>query len=178
MNKYDRIKYDQLCRYGYWFKHDDDYPLDDAENDVLEEKENGELVCKPVAKFDHTKYDVLDGDWFKDAEYDVLEEKVDKLNLMDAEVVEEPPVCFETFLQKYERKYAQYFKDYDEFTMFMMLPLNDAQRHQLLVKMSQDKRLTRSVRDCPGVSWQTGDHRELCIPCVTLHRPVCASPFH
>lgn len=81
--------------------------------------------------------------------------------LQTAYVVEETPEAWRNYLDENERKYRSYFKDREQFSMFMGLPIPDSYRMTLLEIMSEDKR----VKACKGVDGMDKAHRSKCIMC-------------
>lgn len=81
--------------------------------------------------------------------------------LRSCRVVGETPREWEIYLKKYEARYLCNFKDYEEYELFMGLPVPDTFREVLLAAMSKDK----EAKSCPGVAGSSEDHRKRCLLC-------------
>ena len=96
---------------------------------------------------------------FKCTRLDVSAEQEDRVRSCDEKSEETPhpsesllrgnPIenafQFDQMLERNCQKYAHLFKDFAEYTDFMMLPVRDEWRADLLVKMSEDAKARREI---------------------------------
>lgn len=81
--------------------------------------------------------------------------------LKTVRVVEETPEAWNRYVDENEGKYRSFFKNRDQLSMFLGLPVPDSYRLTLLEIMSEDKR----VKECWGVKGKDKAHRSKCIIC-------------
>jgi len=95
--------------------------------------------------------------------------------------VDAPPETIDqwkTVMDKDKRKFEGYFKNDRELEFFCMLPLTATQRLSLLQTLSDARKLEKEIEECDGRPDTTKDHRNLCIACVTRHRPLLAIQYY
>lgn len=94
--------------------------------------------------------------------------------------VEPPPETIDGWQQKQDKEYlvwGQYFATRAEFEYFVMLPLTDTQRLQILEVLKTEKRFTEELRACKGQLDSDKHHRSRCVKCCVKARPWCAAPY-
>jgi hypothetical protein len=90
------------------------------------------------------------------------------------------PETPDTWKEKQEQEfelYGAYFKNREEFEYFVMLPLSDEQRCQLLRVMKNESDFRIQLEKCTGEDDYGQEHRKYCIECVTTHKPAWAIPY-
>ena len=87
--------------------------------------------------------------------------------------VEPPPETLQGWEQELARlrgKWGQFFKNDEEFELFVMLPLSDEQRWTVLRAVGEEAKLKKEVRECTGKKGSSPQHRALCISCCLVDK--------
>lgn len=95
--------------------------------------------------------------------------------------VELPPSTIAGWKQRQDQlhtRYGQFFTNREEFDLFTMLPINEAQRQDILEVMKEEARFRLELSTCTGVTDSSAEHRAKCLMCVTKTRPLCAQPSY
>lgn len=107
---------------------------------------------QPPSKLARVADSVLLEDVYYDDEHsDADDEKLPSKTLVFSDPTE-TPYQLEQIVEKNVPVYGRFFKTREDLTEFMMLPLNDKQRQELLVVMSQDIRAKRDAVSSAGSS--------------------------
>lgn len=104
------------------------------------------LPDQPILKLQRCNADPLLADVYYETDSNEAEEKVASECLRSAEPVESA-FHLEQLVDAHTSVYGGCFKTREDLTEFMMLPLNEAQRQNLLVVMSQDVRAQRAMEE-------------------------------
>lgn len=87
--------------------------------------------------------------------------------------MEPPPETIEGWENELDRlrgKWGHYFKNNEEFELFVMLPLTDEQRMKVLRDVGEEAKFKREIRECTGKVGSSSEHRKECIDCCLVEK--------
>lgn len=110
-----------------------------------------------------------------------MEKMLKKKRIYQVDPCPETPEKWKEKQAKEFEIYGKFFKNREEFEYFVMLPLSDEQRVELLLVMKKERDFNQKLENCRGEMQSeeyNTEHRKYCLECCTSHRPSIAKPFY